>query len=139
MKHDITHNGIMGNINQIIREGIFPFLKRLENNSRYKRDNSYIFLDKNDDLNIYLSTIRVRKQKIGVAIPWLDGPPSKKATPQPTPQPTTQVTPQATQFYTQPYSPGDIPSCFPSSNVLPITILYIPIANGPTGTVPCYR
>ena len=93
LQNDITHNGIISNINQIIKEGIFPFLKRLEKKTRYKKESLYIFLDNNDDLNMDLKDINVRKRRF--ATPQSVISPSKKATPQATPQVSPQASPQA--------------------------------------------
>ena len=44
-KYDITHKGVMTSINNIIRDGNYPHLKRHEKNTREKKQSDYIFLD----------------------------------------------------------------------------------------------
>ena len=62
-KNDITVKGITTNINEIIKLNSYPYLKRLQMNTRKEKINKYIFLDKNEDLDIDLQDLKFNKRQ----------------------------------------------------------------------------
>ena len=62
-KNDITVKGITTNINDIIKLGSYPYLKCFQNNTRKKKTSKYIFLNKDEDLNVDIKTIKFDKRQ----------------------------------------------------------------------------